>query len=270
MAGPTAKHDAAGASTRRMCPIAFGNHQYGLARPVSRLVGDSSHHPHTCCTSIRPGPRARLQSAAWCTGTRPRSNSPRLSSRPHIFDSICTFAPSVTIELVRIRLPACHEDGVPIPVTTGYRHLCRFLDKPADKPPMGSALAFARHRCRLYDLGALGGSAFLDGQCGLSKTFARRFVSHCRSLIRSGNHLPRPYVRKNKTPPALLFRAFHSACTHSPGGSARSRGGVVGSPQSRIGCLSESSKRFPGGAGHHGDNNQRSDVEVCDGRRRAH
>ena len=182
-----------------MCPIAFGNHQYGLPRLASRLVGDSLHPPHTCCTSIRPG-RPGARQAKCCVVYRyaTENNSPWAVVGPHAFDAIRTFAPSVTI--ANWFTPGSRhamKTGAPTPVTTGYRHLCRILDKPADKPPIGSALAFAHHRCRLYDLGALGSPAFLDGQCGLSKTFAQRFASQCRSLIRSGNHLP-PTIRQKK------------------------------------------------------------------------
>ena len=202
--------------------------------------------------------------------TRPKNNSPNRRPSRHRFVSICIFSPTVMVELGRILSPARQEDNVPTPATTDYRSLCRILGKRADNPNIGSALALTHNRCRLYVLGALGSPAFLDGQCGLSKSFARRFISHCRSLIRSGNHLPRPYVRKNKTPPAAKLRAFHAAFTHSVRGSARSPGGIVGSRQPGVGCLSDLSKHLPDGSGHHGDNNQNSDVEDCDGWRRAH
>jgi hypothetical protein len=74
--GPTAKYDAAGASTRRVRPIAFGNHQYCLARPVNRLAGIHCTTPR-CPRHIDPaGPKSGArQIAAWCTGARPRSDS---------------------------------------------------------------------------------------------------------------------------------------------------------------------------------------------------
>lgn len=56
--GPTAKHDAAGASTRRVRPIALGNHQYCLARPVSRLVGIHCITP-PCLRHIDPAGQKR-------------------------------------------------------------------------------------------------------------------------------------------------------------------------------------------------------------------
>ena len=130
---------------------------------------------------------------------RPRNNSPLLSPQPaSIRLDLHPPRPVWRSNWIASGSQACHENGVPTPVTTDYRNLCRILDKTAEKPAIGSALALPRNRCRLYDLGALGSPAFLVGQCGLSKTLARRFVSHCRSFIRSGNHLPRPYVRKNK------------------------------------------------------------------------
>ena len=70
-----------------------------------------------------------------------------------------------------------------------------------------SALPLPHNRRRRYRLDTLSSSALLDGQCRLSKTLARRFISHCRSLIRSGNHLPQPYVRKNISPACCLIRA---------------------------------------------------------------
>lgn len=101
--GPTAKHDAAGASTRRVRPIALGNHQYCLARPVSRLVGIHCITP-PCLRHIDPaGKSGARQSAARCTGARPTSNSPWPSWRPHNFDPIRTFVSSVTIELIPAR-----------------------------------------------------------------------------------------------------------------------------------------------------------------------
>ena len=228
-----------------------------MPRLVSRLVGIVCITPHTCCTSIRPGPAARPA----------KRSVVRRGDRGQLAQAVAQPA-SIRLYLhIRAQrddrtglhpVADAHENGVPTQVTTGYWNLCRMLDETADKPAMGSAVALPRNRCRLYDLGALGSPAFLDGQCGLSKSLARRFVSHCRSLLRSGNHLPRPYVRKNKKPPASLLACFSQACTHSFGGSARSRGCVVGSLQPGLGCLSDFSKRSVRRVRHHGDNTERS------------
>ena len=196
--GPTAKHHAVGASTRRTGSIPFGNHQYALPRLVSRLVG------------IRCVPRIPAAHRSGRVQQRTRQSAARCAETTE--EQLAVAVAAARIHSTRFAPPrpvwrsnwfasgsqACHENGVPTPVTTDYRNLCRILDKTAEKPAIGSTLALARNRCRLYGLGTLGSPALLDGQDGFSKSFARRFVSHCRSLIRSGNHLPRPYVRKNK------------------------------------------------------------------------
>jgi hypothetical protein len=95
-------------------------------------------------------------------------------------------------------------------------------------------------------------------------------LSAIAAPIRSGNHLP-PTIRQKKIKRhRLAISCFSLGVNSFPEWFGAITNGVVGSPQSGIGCLSESSKRFPGGAGHHGDNNEDQDVEVCDGRRRAH
>jgi hypothetical protein len=101
--GPTAKHDAAGASTRRVRPIALGNHQYCLARPVSRLVGIHCITP-PCLRHIRPAGQKRRP--AKCCAVYRCSTDEQLavaSRRPLNFDPIRTFVSSVTIELVPAR-----------------------------------------------------------------------------------------------------------------------------------------------------------------------
>lgn len=73
-------------------------------------------------------------------------------------------------------------------------------------PGSASTLALTRtRRCRLYRPGALDSPTFFKGQRGFPKVFSCRFISHCRSFIRSGNHCYLPYVRKNKMPLASLF-----------------------------------------------------------------
>ena len=196
---PTVKHDAVGASTRPTCSIPFGNHQYALRRLVSRLVGIRCITP-AYLQRIDPAGSSSAPGKVQRGATDPTEEQLAVTVAPASIDST-RCAPSRPVwrsNWFASGSQACQENGVPTQVTTDYRNLCRILDKTAEKPAIGSALALPRNRCRLYGLGALGSPALLDGQCGLSKTLARRFVSHCRSFIRSGNHLPRPYVRKNK------------------------------------------------------------------------
>jgi hypothetical protein len=182
---PTAKHDAVEAS-----------------RPQTGSIPYLQHIDP-------PGPAVRWQSAAWCTDATKEQLAQTVA--PASIDST-RFA-----HRARCERSNCFATGsrraIKRPTYTGNNRLSEFVPqfhKTADKPANGSALTLLRDRCGLYGLGALGSSAFLDRQCGLSQSFARRFVSHCRSLIRSGNHLP-PTIRqkKNKAPPASLFRAFH-------------------------------------------------------------
>jgi hypothetical protein len=187
-----------GPSTRRTGSIPFGNHQYALPRLVSRLVGIRCI-PRTPAAhrSGRVQQRTR-QSAARCAEATEEQLAVAIAATRIHSNRFAPPRPVWRSNWIASGSQACHENGVPTPVTTDYRNLCRIHDKTAEKPAIGSALALPRNRCRLYGPGALGSPAFLDEQCGLSKTLARRFVSHCRSFIRSGNHLPRPYVRKNK------------------------------------------------------------------------
>ena len=241
---PTAKHDAVEAS-----------------RPQTGSIPYLQHIDP-------PGPAVRWQSAAWCTDATKEQLAQTVA--PASIDST-RFA-----HRARCERSNCFATGsrraIKRPTYTGNNRLSEFVPqfhKTADKPANGSALTLLRDRCGLYGLGALGSSAFLDGHRGLSTIFARRFVSHCRSLIRSGNHLP-PTIRQKKIKRHLpryfvLFTGVHSFLR----GSARSRGGIVGSPQPGIGCLSDFSKGPARQLRHHGDNNESSDVEVCD-ERRAH
>ena len=195
---PTAKHHAVGASTRRTGSIPFGNHQYALPRLVSRLVG------------IRCVPRIPAAHRSGRVQQRTRQSAARCAEATE--EQLAVAVAAARIHSTRFAPPrpvwrsnwfasgsqACHENGVPTPVTTDYRNLCRILDKTAEKPAIGSALALPRNRCRLYGLGALSSPAFLDGQCGLSKTLARRFVSHCRSLFEVATTCPDHTSEKNK------------------------------------------------------------------------
>jgi hypothetical protein len=130
---PTAKHHAVGASTRRTGSIPFGNHQYALPRLVSRLVG------------IRCVPRIPAAHRSGRVQQRTRQSAARRAEATEE-QLIHTVAPA-SIHSTRFAPPrpvwrsnwfasgsqACHENGVPTPVTTDYRNWCRILDKAAEK-----------------------------------------------------------------------------------------------------------------------------------------
>ena len=101
--GPTAKHDACRGINAAGAPHCAGNHQYCLARPVSRLVGIHCITP-PCLRHIDPAGQKRRP--AKCCAVYRCSTDEQLavaSRRPHNFDPIRTFVSSVTIELVPAR-----------------------------------------------------------------------------------------------------------------------------------------------------------------------
>ena len=228
--------------------------------------------PHTCSTSIGPGPAAHPAKCARCAETTEEQLAVAVAAA-RIHSTRC--APPRPVwrsNWIASGSQACHENGVPTPVTTDYRNLCRILDKTAEKPAIGSALALPRNRCRLYGLGALGSPAFLEDSVGFRRLLPADLSAIVAPLFEVATTYPDHTSEKINSQLAPLF----TGSSPKPEFTVR-RGlprwlssGVVGYGQRGVGGLSDFSNRCGVRARHHGDINESSTVEVCDGWRRAH
>ena len=137
-------------------------------------------------------------------------------------------------------------------------------------PRVTDQFAAARRHARIDTMRGFCGESTVGCHNNVGPPATRRQVRRYARITELSQHSPNRCLSKSRSRRSATAAVSGVRSCVAGARHRRLPGRVVGSPQRAIARLSDFSNPIRGPSPHHGDNNQSSTVEVCDGRRRAH